>query len=50
MVSEKHAGFIVNTGDATAKDVLELIKYIKQKVKEKFNVDIEEEIKIMGED
>lgn len=49
-VSNLHAGFIVNKGNATAKDVLELIKYIKKKVKEKFNVDIEEEIKIIGED
>ena len=37
-VSEKHAGFIINTGDATAKDVLDLIDYVKQKVYEKFNV------------
>jgi len=49
-VSNLHAGFIVNKGKATAKDVLELIKYIKKKVKEKFNIDIEEEIKIIGED
>lgn len=48
-VSEKHAGFIVNTGDATAKDILELIKYVKQQVKEKTNLDIEEEIQIIGE-
>ena len=47
MVSEKHAGFIVNTGDATAKDVIELIKYVKDKVFEKFNVKIEEEIKLL---
>ncbi len=49
MVSTKHAGFIVNTGDATAKDVLELVKYIKEKVYEKFNVRIEEEIRILGD-
>ena len=49
MVSEKHAGFIVNTGDATAKDVIELIKYIKDKVYENYKVKIEEEIKIVGE-
>ncbi len=47
MVSEKHAGFIVNTGNATAKDVLELIKYVKDKVFEKFNVRIEEEIRVL---
>ena len=49
MVSEKHAGFIVNTGDATAKDVIELIKYVKDKVYEKYKVRIKEEIKIIGE-
>ena len=49
MVSEKHAGFIVNTGDATAKDVLELIKYVKDEVYKKYGVKIEEEVKIVGE-
>lgn len=35
-VSELHAGFIINTGEATANDILELIEIIKQKVYEKF--------------
>ena len=48
-ISEKHAGFIINRRDATAKDVLELIEYTKQKVFEKFKVEIEEEIEIIGE-
>ena len=48
-VSEKHAGFIINTGDATAKDVIDLIKYIKEKVYEKYGIKIEEEIRIVGE-
>jgi UDP-N-acetylmuramate dehydrogenase len=48
-VSEKHAGFIVNTGGATAEDVLALIKYIQKNVKEKFNVELETEVKIVGE-
>lgn len=48
-VSEKHAGFIINTGDATAKDVLELIKYVKEQVKQKTNLEIEEEIQIIGQ-
>ena len=47
MVSEKHAGFIVNTGDATAKDVMDLIKYIKDKIYERYEVEIEEEIKFV---
>lgn len=46
-VSTLHAGFIVNKGNATAKDILKLIKYIQEKVKEKFNVDIEPEIRIL---
>ena len=48
-VSEKHAGFIVNAGNATAKDVIDLIKYVKDKVYEKYGVKIEEEIRIIGE-
>ena len=48
-VSEKHAGFVINTGNATAKEILELINYIKKKVKEKYNVEIQEEIEIIGE-
>lgn len=50
MVSEKHAGFIINYKDATAADVLQLIKKVQEVVKEKFNVDIEPEVKIIGED
>lgn len=48
-ISELHAGFIVNTGDATAKDVLNLIEYTKQKVYEKFKKKIELEVEIIGE-
>lgn len=46
-VSEKHAGFIINTGDATSQDVLDLAKYITDKVYEKFRKKIEFEIKIL---
>ena len=46
-VSEKHAGFIVNKGKAKAKDVLELIEHIKNVVKEKYNIDLELEIKVV---
>lgn len=49
-VSRKHAGFIVNKGNATANDVLELAQIVKDKVKEKFNVDIELEILVLGEE
>lgn len=48
-VSEKHAGFIVNKGNATATDVLTLIKYVQDKVYKKFNVKLELEVKILGE-
>ncbi len=48
-VSEKHAGFIVNTGNATARDVLELIEHIKSVVLEKYGVSLEPEIKLIGE-
>lgn len=46
-VSEKHAGFIINKGNATAEDVKELIRVIRERVKEKYNVDLEPEIKIL---
>lgn len=49
-VSTKHAGFIVNKGNATSKDVLELIKYIKREIKEKFNKEVELEILVIGEE
>lgn len=39
-VSEKHANFIVNTNDATGKDIINLINLIKDKVYEKFNVEL----------
>jgi len=48
MVSQKHANFIVNLGEAQAKDVKKLIQLIKKSVKEKFNLDLEEEIKYLG--
>ena len=47
-VSEKHAGFIVNKGKATAKDVMDLIKYVKGTVYEKTGLMIEEEIEFIG--
>ena len=47
-VSEKHAGFIINTGNATAQDVLDLAKYVTDKVYEKFGKKIEFEIKVLG--
>ena len=48
MVSEKHCNFIVNTGNATAEDVVILISLIKQKVRVKFDVQLSEEIEYVG--
>lgn len=48
-VSEKHAGFIVNTGNATAQDIIELINYVKKVVHEKTGKNIELEVEILGE-
>ena len=47
-VSEKHAGFVVNMGGATAKDVVELTDYIKKRIIEQFGVTLELEIKKVG--
>ena len=48
-VSEKHAGFVVNKGSATAKDVCELTDKIKEEVKDKFGVELELEVIKIGE-
>ena len=48
-VSTKHAGFVINKGNATAQDVLSLVKYVQDKVFEKFEKRIELEMKIIGE-
>ena len=50
MVSTKHAGFVVNENNATAQDVLKLVKHIKQEVYKKFNKKIELEIQVIGEE
>lgn len=46
-ISTKHAGFIINTNSATSKDVKDLIKLIKEKVKTVHNVDLKEEIEFV---
>ena len=48
-VSEKHAGFIVNIDHATATDYIELIAHIQEVIKEKFDVSLETEVRIIGE-
>ncbi len=49
-VSCKHCGFIVNTGNATAGDVVGLIRHIQKTVKEKYGVELHTEVKIVGEE
>lgn len=48
-VSEVHANFIVNTGNGTALDVIEIIKIIKQKVFDQFGVELKEEVRLIDE-
>lgn len=48
-ISEKHAGFIVNIDHATATDYTELIAHIQEVIKEKFDVSLETEVRIIGE-
>ena len=47
-ISEKHSNFIINLGGATAKDVLFLIKLSKEKVMNKFNIELEQEVQLVG--
>ena len=49
MISEKHANFIVNTGNASSKDILALIDLAKKRVREDFGVELELEIQVVGE-
>ena len=49
-VSTKHAGFIVNKNNATANDYIQTIEMVKSAVREKFGIDLELEVKIVGDD
>lgn len=49
-VSEKHCGFVINKGDATAQQVISLMEQVSNKVKDKFGVELEPEIRIIGAD
>ena len=48
-VSEKHANFIINTGDATATDIEELIEHVRQTVREEHGIELVHEVRIVGE-
>lgn len=50
MVSEKHCGFIINIDNASCRDVLDLIDVVKKTVYDKYGVELEREIKLIGED
>lgn len=47
-VSDKHCGFVVNTGNATAQDVRDVVSEIQKRVKDKFRVDLETEVVFLG--
>lgn len=47
-VSDKHCGFVINTGNATAEDVRKLIREVQVRVKDQFNVDLETEVLFLG--
>ena len=48
-VSEKHCGFIVNTGRATAADIRELIEEVQERVQMRFHVTLEPEVVFLGD-
>lgn len=48
-VSEKHCGFVVNKGGATASDVVKIMNDVRDKVMEEFGVELEPEVKMIGE-
>ncbi|MBU5485169.1 UDP-N-acetylmuramate dehydrogenase [Clostridium sp. MSJ-11] len=49
-VSKKHSGFIINKGNATAKDIIKLIEMVQKTVREKYDIDLHTEVMIVGED
>ena len=49
MVSERHANFIINLGNATSKDVIHLMEWVEKKVFEERGVSLEREVKVVGE-
>ena len=49
-VSEKHSGFVINKGNATAKDITDLIEHIQDEVMKQFGVELHTEVRIIGEE
>lgn len=48
-VSEKHCGFVINRGNATAAEICQLMKDVQQKVREQFGVELQPEVRMIGE-
>ncbi len=49
-VSEKHAGFLINNGRASCRDMLSLIEEVQRRVKDAYGVDLHTEVEIVGEE
>ncbi len=49
-VSEKHAGFVINKNNGTAKDIIGVIRHVQEEVKKQFGVELHPEVRIWGED
>ena len=47
-VAEKHCGFVINRGEASAQNVLDLVDHVRREVKQQFGVDLEMEVKMLG--
>ena len=47
-VSEKHCGFVINRGGATARNVMDLVCHVQEEVKKQFGVELEMEVKLLG--
>ena len=47
-MSEKHAGFVINTGGATCQDILDLIHHVRQVVRDQTGVLLEPEVRLLG--
>ena len=48
MISKHHANFIINTGEASAQNVIDIIRFVKEKIYETFGITLEEEIQCIG--
>lgn len=49
-VSAKHSGFVINRGEASAREIMQLVEVVQEEVKNKFDVELHMEVRIIGED